>query len=132
MTWDGGVLAVALATMGAFLVTFHFSGLIGRARSAVTTVSNTVAVISEKTLDDEEKERLVQRAALRMFAQFGLIIVTAGVVLLVPGVVIWIGDLVGLAPVAEVSSFLLSWEVIVGATVLILAGVWLARRSWRS
>ena len=132
MTWDAGVLSVALATTAAFVAAFHYSGLIGRARSAVATVSQTIAVISEKSLDDEEKERLVQRAALRMFGQFALITVTAAGVLLVPGAVIWVGDLSGLAPVAAVSSFLLSWEVIVGATALILAGVWLARRPWRS
>jgi len=132
LTWDAGVLVVALATMAAFVAAFHFSGLIGRARSAVATVSQTVAVISEKSLDDEEKERLVQRAALQMFGQFALITVTAAVVLLVPGAIIWIGDLIGLASVAAVSRFLLSWEVILGATALILAVVWLARRLWRS
>ena len=132
MTWDTGVLAVALATMAAFVAAFHYSGLIGRARSAVATVSQTVAVISEKSLDDDEKERLVQRAALRMFGQFAPITVTAAAVLLVPGAVIWIGDLIGLASVTAVSSFLLSWEVILGATGLILAGVWLARRPWQS
>jgi hypothetical protein len=128
LSWDPGVLIVALATMVAFVATFHFSGLIRRARSAVATVSQTLAVMSRDTLDDEEKERLVQRAALRMFGQFALITVTIGVVFLVPAAVIWVGDLTGLAPVVAVSNFLLSWEVIIGATVLVLASVWLARR----
>ena len=83
-----------------------------------------MAVIFEKTLDDEEKERLVQRAALHLFGHFALITLTAIVVLAVPGVVMWIGDLIGVAPFAAVSDLLLSWEVIIGATVLILATIW--------
>ncbi len=128
MTWDAGVLIVGLATILAFFGAFHVSGLVARARAVFVLTSQTMAVISEKTLDDEEKERLVQRAALRLFGQFALITMTAIVVLAVAGVVMWIGDLIGVAPFAAVSDLLLSWEVIIGATVLILATIWLVNR----
>ncbi len=128
MTWDAGVLIVGLADIAAFVAVFHVSGLVARALVALTVARETMAVISDKSLDDEEKEPLVQRAALRLFGQFGLITLTAIVLLAVPGVVMWGGDLIGLAPLAAVSDFLLSWEVIIGATVAILAAVWLVRR----
>ena len=128
MIWDAGVLVVGLVAIAAFVAVFHVSGLVARALAALTVAREAMAVIADKTLDDEEKEPLVQRAALRLFGQFGLITLTAIVVLAVPGVAMWGGDLIGLAPFAAVSDFLLSWEVIIGATVAILAAVWLVRR----
>ena len=128
MTWDAGVLVVGLAAIAAFVAVFHVSGLVARALAALTVARETMAVIADKTLDDEEKEPLVQQAALRLFGQFGLITLTGIVVLAVPGVVMWGGDLIGLAPFAAVSDFLLSWEVIIAATMAILAVVWLVRR----
>ena len=128
MTWDAGVLVVGLATIAAFVVTFYLSGLVARARAAVTVASQTMAVIVDKTLDDEEKERLAQCAALRLFGQFAQITLTVTVVMVVPSVMMWVGDLVGVAPFAAVSDFLLSWEIIIGATVVISAAAWLVGR----
>ena len=128
MTSDAGVLVVGLAAIAAFVGAFHFSGLVARSLAVVTVARETMAVIADKTLDDAEKEPLVQRAALRLFGHFGLITLAAIVLLAVPGLVMWGGDLIGLAPFIAVTRFLLSWEVIVGATVLIVAAVWLLRR----
>ena len=128
MIWDAGVLVVGLVAIAAFVAVFHVSGLVARALAALTVAREAMAVIADKTLDDEEKEPLVQRAALRLFGKFGLITLTAIVVFAVPGLVMWGGDLIGLAPFATVSDFLLSWEVIIGATLTILTAVWLVRR----
>lgn len=87
-----------------------------------------MAVIAEKAVDDDQKERIIQQAAVRLFGQFSVITLIAILVLAVPGAVMWAGDLIGLAPFAAVSDFLLSWEVITGATVVILGTAWLVRR----
>ena len=127
MTWNAGILVVGLASMAAFVAAFRVSRLVTQARAVVTVASQAMAVIAEKTLNDEEKQRLVQRAALHLCGQFLLITLTAIVVLAVPGVVIWVGDLIGLAPFAGVTDLLLSWELIIGATVLIVAAGWLGK-----
>ena len=128
MTWDAGTLVVGLAIIAAFVAALYVSGLVARALTAATVVRETMATIADKTLDDEEKEPLVQRAALRLFRQFVLNTLTAIAVLAVLSAVLWIGDLIGLATFAEVSDFLLSREVIIGATVMVPAAVWLVRR----
>ena len=127
MTWDTGILAVGLTSVVAFVAAFRVSRLATRARGAVMIASQAMSVIAEKALDDEEKQRLVQCAALQLFGQFVLITLIAIVVLAVPGVVIWAGDLIGLAPFGAVTDLLLNWEIIIGATVLSLAAVWLVR-----
>jgi hypothetical protein len=128
LSWDAGVLIVGVLSILAFCAAFHFSGLVARAQAAIATARQTVAVISDKTLDDEQKERAVQGGALRMFGQFALITITAILVLAAPAVVMWIAEMLGAASFAAVSDFLLSWEVIIGATVLIMAAIWLVRR----
>ena len=127
MTWNTGILAVGLVSVAAFVAAFRVSGLATRVRGAVMVASQAMSVIAEKTLDDDEKQRLARRAALQLFGQFFLITLTAILVLAVPGVVIWAADLIGIAPFGAVTALLLSWEIIIGATVLILAAVWLGR-----
>ncbi len=128
MNWDWGVVIVGFATITVFVGAFHVSGLVARAQVVVTLTRQTLAVISDKALDDVEKERAVQRAALGLFRQFMVMAGTAIVVLAMPAVVMWGGELIGLASFAAVSGFLLSWQVIIGATVLILCGIWLGTR----
>jgi len=127
LTWNAGILVVGLASMAAFVAAFRVSRLVTQARAVVTVASQAMAVIAEKTLNDEEKQRLVQRAALHLFGQFFLITLTAILMLAVPGVIIWVGDLIGLAPFAAVTDLLLSWQIIVGATVLILVAGFLGK-----
>lgn len=128
MTSDAGVLFVGLATIAVFSVAFYYSGLVTRARAVISLTSQTMASMAEKSLDDEEKERLVQSAALRLFGHFGMITLIAIIILAISGLVMWVGDFLGLAPFAAVSDFLLSWEVIIGMTLLIIAVFWLVKR----
>jgi hypothetical protein len=113
--------------MAAFVAAFRVSRLGPQARAVIAVASQAMDVITEKSLDDEEKQRLVQRAALHLFGQFFLITLTGIVVLAVPGVVMWVGDLIGLAKFAAVTDLLLSWKIIIGATLLILAAGWLGK-----
>ena len=87
-------------------------------------------VMRDTTLDDDEKEKKVQSAALSLFSQFFWITLTAVLVLAASGVVMWLGDLTGVASFDAVMAFLLSWEIIVGTTVLLMAIFWfLGRRA---
>ena len=126
---DGGVLAIGLAAIAAFVAAFYWSGLVARASAAVGVAQDAMTVIGDKTLEDEEKQPLVQAAALRLFGHFGLITLTAFLVLLAPGLVIWLADMAGVAPLSAVTDFLLSWQVILISTVVIGAGFWIVRRA---
>lgn len=127
MTRDPAVLFVGLISIAAFAVAFRFSRLAPRARAIVSAARETAAVVLEATLDDEEKERLVRRAAVRMFAQFLMITLTGIAVLVVPGIVISVADISGIAQGREVLDLLLSWEVLIGASALFLIGFWFVR-----
>ena len=129
MKFDWRVFAVGLAAIIAFVVAFWASGLVRRARAAASAAKNALAAIADAKLADEEKERVVRGASLHMFGQFVMITLTAAAVLAAPVLVMWICDLSGIAPFASVSDFLLSWEVLIGATALFLAIAWLVKRA---
>ena len=129
MTSELGVIGAGLLSIAAFAVAFRFSGLVARARAAIALVSTTLAVITEPSLDDDEKERVTQRAAIDLFKAFALITLTASLVLAAPGIVIWFSDVMGLARLQDVLDFLLSWEVLIGTSLLLLAALWLLRRG---
>ena len=118
---------VGLASIAAFFFAFHFSGLVNKVKSANVIARETLGVIKEEMLEDEEKEQLVQRASLQLFAKFFVITITALAVLLVPGIIISIGDLIGFAPFDSVYSFLLSWEVIVSTTLIVVVFIFVER-----
>ncbi|MEM7507418.1 MAG: hypothetical protein AAF415_11790 [Pseudomonadota bacterium] len=121
------VVLTSLAAIAAFALAFQVSGLLGRALSAGGMAREAMAVMGDKTLADEEKEARVQKAALGLFGAFFRILLLS-VAILIPSVLIVLGaDLAGLAPWPAVEDFLLSWEVIIGATVLICALIWWKR-----
>lgn len=128
MSWDAGVAATGLASIAVFALAFRFSGLIKRSRAAIATATKTLSVIRQSDLDDDEKERAAQKAAIELFRGFLLITLSACLVLAAPGIVIWAGDAIGLASAPAVLDFLLSWEVLIGASLLLVGLLWFLRR----
>jgi len=128
LNYETGVVLVGFLTILTFSGAFYVSGLVGRARTVIGLTNQTFAVISDKTVSDEVKERLVRQTSLRLFGQFGMITFTSAAILAASGLVMWIGDQVGLAPISAVSDFLVSWEVLVGIPVLVFALYWLVKR----
>ena len=129
MTWDASVLVVGLATVVCFTVAFRISGLVAQVHAAIAVARQAIVVFTDKTLDEATKERLLQRDGRRLLGQATLIVLTSVFVLAAPGVILWVSDLSCVAPFAVVSDFLLSLEVIIGGTVIVVMIACLA--GWR-
>lgn len=129
MTLDASVLVVGLTAVVCFAVALRISGLVAQIHAAIAVARQTIVVFTDKNLDEATKEKLLQRDARRLLGQATLIVLTSVFVLATPGVVLWVSDLSGVAPFAVVSDFLLSLEVIIGGTVIIVMIAWLA--GWR-
>lgn len=122
-----GVILTGLAAIAAFAGAFQISGLLARALSAGDMAREAMAVMGDKTLGDAEKETRVQKAALGLFGAFFRILLLSLAILIPPALIVLGADLAGVAAWPDVESFLLSWEVILGATVLICALIWWKR-----
>lgn len=129
MIWETGTLAVGVGSIILFVVAFHFSGLIRRTKAVLAIARETFGVISDKSVEDEEKEAFVQKAVFRLLKYFGIILLSIVALLGAPSLLVWICDLAGIASFTAVLDFLSSWKVILGASILML--ITMRILSWR-
>ncbi len=126
MAFDPVIIAVSLVATGVFVVCFRYSGLIKVAQDAIALARDAGQVMSSKTLSDDEKEAAVQKASIGLMGAFVQITIRAAIVLAATFGIIWASELIGLTTSAAVTDFLLTWQAIVGLSVLvmIIAFVW--------
>ena len=119
------VLASALA-VAVFAAALKLSGL-------YPAVLDAASIIADSTLDDLEKEKLVQRHALLLLRRSLLITLRVAAVFGSPILLLAVMHLLGLASFQDVTALLLRWEAIAVTTVAFLAAwvVWRAYRHWR-
>lgn len=120
------LVAVALACT-AFLIALRVSRLARLTLEVVASCRTAVAAMRNASLDDAEKERIVQHAAVRLMKRFVAISLIGAVVLAVPVLVLLALDALAVAPFQAAVALSLSWEVI-AVTSLAAVVVWLARR----
>ncbi|MFV2038597.1 MAG: hypothetical protein ACC646_13490, partial [Paracoccaceae bacterium] len=118
-----------LLTMAAFLVAFRGFAIVGAAGHAVTLAGGATGVMRDASLSDDQKEAAVRRAALAMLRATGSIFWRLGATLICAIAPIFLLDALGLVDAAQVIVFMARPDVMIGASVLVGAGMWvLARR----
>jgi len=125
------VLAAALA-ITAFLIGFSVFGVVPAAKGAVALAGSATGTIRDKSLSDDEKEAAVQKAALGMLRASGSIFWRVAATLIATVAPIYLMDLLGLVSASAVFGFLARVDVIIGATVLVSAGLWLNAKRPKS
>jgi hypothetical protein len=124
--------AVALASIGVFIAALCLLGIVGRAGAALAVTRGAVAALRDPGLDDEARERAVQRASLKLFSAFLSILARSVLALLLSFAPIWLADAAGLAAQDEVLFYLSRWDNIVVVTIVMLAGYRLRMLLWAS
>ena len=111
----------------------RLSGLYPAVLDAARIVIRASNVIADSTLDDLEKEKLVQRHALLLLRRSLLITLRAAAVFGSPVLLLAAMHWLGLASFEDVTALLLGWEAIAVTSVVSLGAwaVWLAYRRWR-
>jgi hypothetical protein len=125
------ILAIAAAAAVAFLAGLAFSGLVPAAMTAIRISNAAMRTIRDPVLDDEAKEKLVQRAALDLLVASLSIAIRVAAALCLPALVVFFAELAGLAGQAEVYTLMLTWEFIIGSTVVLTLFVFAWRRFWK-
>ena len=120
-------LVAVLLACTAFLVALRVSRLERLTLDVVASFQTAVAAMRNDSLDDAEKERLVQHAAVRLMKRCVAISFLGAAVLAVPVLVLLALDALKIAPFQAAVALSLRWEVIAG-TSLAAVVVWLARR----
>lgn len=120
-------LAASLAVLG-FMVALEKLGVLEVAADAIRTSRTAVAVVRDRTLSDEEKERSVQAASVTLVKGFVSIgvrtVLAAGLFVLI----LLAFDLPGIASLGAVTDWLATWEGVVGMTALVVVWILVRRR----
>lgn len=119
----------ALIVIAGFVVLLRVLELVPRALE-VTTVSRTaLSVIQDQGLDDDVKGKLMQQYAKRLFMLFFLLTLGAAAALLLPLGAVWLLGQAGLFSYDEVIELLISWQFLLGTTLVAVATLWIRSRT---
>ena len=109
----GAVLVVVL-----FVVLLDVLKVVDQARSAISISRRSMETMRNSALDDDTKERELQKGALGMFRLMITMLISFSIALVAPMAVIWVLDRSGLMSLHGVSTMLVRWDFMLGATVL--------------
>ena len=123
-------IAAAVLSAALFLAAWRLSGIYPRLLSVFSLSIEAARAMTDASLDDDEKECLARRYALKMFRSFIGVTLRAAVVLALPAAALLILDALNLVEFREVAEVLAMWEVILGATAAALI-LWFVRRATR-
>ncbi|WP_193369824.1 hypothetical protein [Pelagibius marinus] len=124
--------AVALASICAFIGAFWLLGIVRRAAAALAVTRGALAAMRDAALDEDAREKEVQRASLKLLGIFFSILARSLLALFASFLPIWVADTLGLASSETVLLFLARWDVILVVSLVLLAGYVLWNRLWAS
>jgi hypothetical protein len=110
------------------VIALRYAGLATVIRQATVHARSASRAMNDPGMDDRDKERIVQRAAIGVLGAFVSTLVRAGVVLGLAGIPIGLGELSGVADAGETLAWLMRVDVIVIGSVVVILGTLVARR----
>lgn len=121
-------LLLAVLVVVAFAVALEALGLPERAREVVRRSGECVHLLRDPSLDDAERERGLQRQAVRLFGLLGILAGGAALALGVPLAAVWLLERAGVASLPGVLEVLERVDFLLAACVVGGAAYFLARR----
>lgn len=124
--------AAAVALSAALLAAaLRFSRIERIAADAAGTAREALGVMRDPALDEEAKERLVQRGAVALMGKAALLTAVSAAILALPFLLLLFFHAAGLAPLDDTLALAASWRMIALAAALGAAAwliPWLIRR----
>ena len=116
------ITATAIVSIIVFICSFHLSGVVRVSTGVLVIVHGAFATIRDNSLDDETREKELQEASVKLFGAFISIIFRSALTLLLSFLPIWLVSLISFVKIEDVIYFLSRWDVILIASVIIVAG----------
>ena len=110
-----------------FCLTFYLTKLVKTCRMVLSIAHNAVAIMSDVRLNDLDKEKAIQKSALRMTNQWFIILIKFSITCLVAACPLWLSSTLQLASINEIGEFAMRWDVIVITTIAMLIPIFIWR-----
>jgi len=116
--------------VGGFIALFKLFRLTETARKTFAAAQRALAVIQDPGKDDDEKETEMKVLAKELFGYFFLLTLGSCAALGIPTGLVWGLDQLGLINFQRVIAVTISWEFLIGTTVvLVLIGMFWGRKK---
>ncbi len=122
-----GAIVYVLAVGGLM----HWLGLLKRVNSTLELSRQSLGVVRDSSMDELQKEKALQRFALRLFSQLAMIVVASAIALIVPGALVFAFDWLGIVSAREILTVMSHWLFLVSTLVVGTFG-YVAARAIRS
>ena len=128
---DVVVLSVITAvSIGAFLVMFWLAGIVGVAKLAITTTRHAVQTMRDPKVDELEREKTVQTAAVKLVVASGSLILRSAFGIAVAFVPVLVADWAEISPKSVTLAFMERWDVIMIASLSVTLAYVLYLKLW--
>lgn len=124
------IVATALASIGLFVVSLWALGIVRVAAGVIVIARGAVAAMRDEGIDDEAREKAVQRASVRLMRSFVSILLRSCLALFVSLLPIWLANSAELARSDDVLRYLSRWDVIAIVSLVLVAGYIIRLRLW--
>ncbi len=104
-------------------------GLADRTKDVVSVTRESLRVMRDRGISDDQKERAVRRGAGRLFRLFFILTLGGAAAVFAPVGVLWLADRAGLISLAEVFAVAFSPAFLLAGGVLAAVVLWLASRG---
>ena len=124
--------SVALTCIAVFAAGLWALGVVRAGSEALAVAQNAVATLRDPRLDDDAREQAVQRASLRLFGATFSILARSAIALVASLLPLWGAEAAGLVSSEAVMLYLSRWDIILVASIVMLAGYRLRTLLWAS
>ena len=118
-------LAGAIFLVVGFVALVKAFGLVGKCGEVLDLARTSLAVLRNPSLDDDAKESALQSYAAKLFLLFLLLTAGAALALVLPAGLIWVLDLLHVVSLRAVLEMTLSWQFLLGSTLVGIVAWWL-------
>ncbi len=115
----------AILIAGGFIFFITVFNLVEKSRLVFKVSQDSLAIVRDPSLSDEEKEKAMQQSSKKLFALFFIILFIGGVAIFVPIGLIWLLDKAGLFNLQSAIARTLSWQFILAGTIVIMTAMWI-------
>ena len=118
--WIGAIILVV-----GFLVLIQLLGVTNKSKYVVRIALHSMKIIGSSHLSDEQKESKLRKNSLRLFGLFFILVSGGAIAILIPLVVLWLGDRLGYLSLSAVLATTVSPVFLFISTVIAMIALYL-------
>ena len=122
-------LAGAMVLLVGFVAFMKLFGLVEKSIKVVNIAKLSITIVQDASLDDNQKESMMQKHAKELFSLFFLITIGSIAALAIPFTLVWLMELANLLTVNDVIETTLSLKFIVIAILISIGWYWLMKKK---